>query len=304
MLRWRLFSPRLSEPPRSNDPRMIRFFAAHPTAANLLMAALVLLGLAFASSVKRETFPDIPTRSVEVRVPFPGATSEDVEEAICQRIEDAAEAIENREETRCEAREGVAVAVLVMHEGRDLDRFLDDIKTTVDAITDFPDAAEDPVVRQLGRSDFVAFVAVAGPLRPEGLKAYAERIKDDLLAIPGVAQVNIRGFSQRQVRIEVPAAAMRQFGLSIHDLADAVEAQSIKLPVGTVETRESTVLIRFDDERRRPRDFNGLVVVASESGAAIRLGDIAVITDRFEHEEDKAFFNGNRPFWDVALGWC
>ena len=273
---------------------MIRYFAAHPTAANLLMAALLLLGLAFASSIKRETFPDIPARSVEIRVPFPGAAAEDVEEAICRRIEDAAEGIENREETRCEAREGVAIAVLVMREGGDLDRFLDDIKTKVDAVADFPDAAEDPVVRQLGRSDFVAFVAVAGPLRPESLKAYAERMKDDLLAIPGVAQVNIRGFSQRQIRIEVPASSMRQFGLSIRDLADAVAAQSIKLPVGTVETRDSTVLIRFDDERRRPRDFDGLVVVASESGAAIRLGDIAVIADRFEHEEDKAFFNGQR----------
>ena len=149
-------------------------------------------------------------------------------------------------------------------------------------------------MRQLGRSDFVAFIAVAGPLRPEGLKAYAERMKDGLLAIPGVAQVTIRGFSQHQIRIEVPAATMRQFGLSLRDLADAVAAQSLKLPVGTVETRESTVLIRFDDERRRPRDFDGLVVVGSGSGAAIRLGDIATITDRFEREEDRAFFNGQR----------
>ncbi len=273
---------------------MIRFFAAHPTAANLLMVAFLVVGLAFAPSVKRETFPDIPARSVEVRVPFPGATAEDVEEAVCQRLEDAADGIDNRDETRCEAREGVAVATLVMREGRDLDRFLDDVKTEIDGIADFPDAAEAPVVRQLGRSDFVAFIAVAGPLRPVGLKSYAERMKNDLLAIPGVAQVTIRGFSQHQVRIEVPASTMRQFGLSLRDLADAVAAQSLKLPVGTVETRNSTVLIRFDDERRRPRDFDGLVVVASKSGAAIRLGDIATITDRFEREENQAYFNGQR----------
>ena len=273
---------------------MIRFFADHPTAANLMMVAFLVVGLAFAPTVKRETFPDIPARSVEVQVPFPGATALDVEEAVCQRIEDAADGIDNRDETRCEAREGLAKATLVMREGRDLDRFLDDVKSKVDAITDFPEAAEEPVVRQLGRSDFVAFIAVAGPLRPEGLKAYAERMKDDLLAMPGVAQVTIRGFSQHQVRIEVAASTMRQFGLSLRDLADAVAAQSLKLPVGTVETRESTVLIRFDDERRRPRDFDGLVVVGSESGAAIRLGDIATITDRFEREEDRAFFNGQR----------
>ena len=273
---------------------MIRFFADHPTAANLLMIGFLVVGFSFAPTVKRETFPDIPARSVEVRVPFSGATALDVEEAVCQRIEDAADGIDNRDETRCEAREGMAIATLVMREGRDQAQFLDDVKSKVDAITDFPEGAEEPVVRQLGRSDFVAFIAVAGPLRPEGLKAYAERMKDGLLAIPGVAQVTIRGFSQHQIRIEVPASTMRQFGLSLRDLADAVAAQSLKLPVGTVETRESTVLIRFDDERRRPRDFDGLVVVGSESGAAIRLGDIATITDRFEREEDRAFFNGQR----------
>ena len=273
---------------------MIRYFADHPTAANLLMVAFLLVGFAFAPSVKRETFPDIPARSVEVRVPFPGATALDVEESVCQRLEEAADGVDNRDETRCDAREGLAIATLVMREGRDLDRFLDDVKSNVDSITDFPDAAEPPVVRQLGRSDFVAFIAVAGPLRPEGLKAYAERVKDDLLTIPGVAHVTVRGFSQHQIRIEVPATTMRQFGLSLRDLSDAVAAQSFKLPVGTVETRESTVLIRFDDERRTPRDFDNLVVVASASGAAIRLGDIAAITDRFEREENRAFFNGQR----------
>ena len=273
---------------------MIRFFADHPTAANLLMVGFLMVGLAFAPSVKRETFPDIPARSVEVRIPFPGATAVDVEEAVCQRVEEAADGIDNREETRCDAREGMAIATLVMREGRDLAQFLDDVKSKVDAVTDLPEGAEDPVVRQLGRSDFVAFIAVAGPLRPEGLKAYAERMKDDLLAIPGVAQVTVRGFSQHQIRIEAPASTMRQFGLSLRDLADAVAAQSLKLPVGAIETRESTVLLRFDDERRRPRDFDDLVVVGSGSGAAIRLGDIAAITDRFEREESRAYFNGQR----------
>ncbi len=273
---------------------MIGFFAGHPTAANLLMLAFLMVGLAFTGTVKRETFPDIPADSIEVRVPFPGAVASEVEEAICLRIQDVADGIDNREETRCEAREGLAVAMLVMREGGDIDRFLNDVKAEVDGIQDFPKEAEAPVVRQLGRADFVASIAVAGPLQPDGLKAYAERMKDDLLAIPGVAQVRVQGFSQHQIRIEVPAPTMRQFGLSVGDLADAVAAQSLTLPAGAVETRDTTVLIRFDDERRTPRALEGLVVVASESGAVIRLGDIATITDRFEREEDKSFFNGQR----------
>ena len=273
---------------------MIGFFAGHPTAANLLMLAFLIVGLAFAGTVKRETFPDIPADSVEVRVPFPGAAALEVEDAVCLRIQDVADAIDGREETRCEAREGLAVATLVMREGGDIDRFLNDVKAEIDGIQDFPAEAEAPVVRQLGRRDFVASIAVAGPLQPAGLKAYAERMKDDLLAIPGVAQVHVQGFSQHQIRIEVPAPTMRRFGLSVGDLADAVAAQSLTLPAGTVETRDTTVLIRFDDERRTPRALEGLVVVASESGAVIRLGDIATITDRFERDGDKSFFNGQR----------
>ena len=130
---------------------MIRFFAGHPTAANLLMIAFILLGLVFAGTVKRETFPDIPSDAVEVRVPWPGASSTDVEQGICLKLEIAADGVDEREETRCEAREGVAVATLVMREGADLERFLDDVKTQVDGIQDFPADAEAPVVRQLGR---------------------------------------------------------------------------------------------------------------------------------------------------------
>ena len=273
---------------------MVRFFAGHPTAANLLMIGFILLGLVFAGTVKRETLPDIPADSVEVRVPWPGASAADVEQGICLQLEIAADSVDEREETRCEAREGVAVATLVMREGADLERFLEDVKSQVDGIQDFPADAEAPVVRQLGRVDLVASIAVAGPLQPEGLKAYAERMKDDLLAIPGVARVQLQGFSQRQIRIEVSASTMRQFGLSVRDLADAVERQSVTLPAGSVESRDSTVLIRFDDERRNPRTFEGLVVVASASGAVIRLGDIATITDRFERAEDKNLFNGRR----------
>ena len=147
---------------------MIGFFAGHPTAANLLMLAFLMVGLAFTGTVKRETFPDIPADSVEVRVPFPGAAALEVEEAICLRIQDVADAIDNREETRCEAREGLAVATLVMREGGDIDRFLNDVKTEIDGIQDFPAAAEAPVVRQLGRSGLCRLHCGGGTLAARG----------------------------------------------------------------------------------------------------------------------------------------
>lgn len=278
---------------------MIRYFAAHPTAANLLMAGLLIIGLVSTPNVKRETFPEIPADEVEIRTLYPGATAGEVEEAVCQRLEDAIDGIEGLKEMRCEAREGIAIAVAQMREGNDIVRFADDIKTDVDAIDDFPDDVDRPVVSQLGRTDFVASVAVAGPMAPPDLKAYAEQLKDRLSTIPGISKITIGGFSDHQIRIEVPARTLMQFGLSAEQLADIIERQSLSLPAGALDTHDDSLLIRFDDERRRVQEFEDLVVVSAASGAEIRLGDIATITDRFQDDEVKNLFNGQRAAYLV-----
>ena len=246
------------------------------------------------SSIKRETFPDIPSRNVEVLVVYPGASAEEAEEAICQRIEDAVENVQGISETRCDARENRATATLEMVEGGDLDLFFSDIKTEVEAIDGFPDEVEDPVVRQLGRTDFVAAVAVTGPMAPTDLKAYAEQLKDELLLTGAVSRVDIKGFSDRQIRIEIPAQILRQYGISVDDIAAAVARQSVDLPAGTIETSDTDVTVRFDDQRRNPLEFDRLIVVGAKTGGEVRLGDIATITDRFELAEDKVVFNGKR----------
>ena len=271
---------------------MIRYFADHPTAANLVMIAFIVGGLFAAPVLQRETFPRVQPSKVEVTVLNPGARTEDVEEAICQRIEDAIDGIDNVAEVTCEAREGRARAVAEMNEGANLDRFTTDVRTEVDAITDFPDQAEEPVVKQLGRTDFVASVAVTGAASKPDLKAYAEELKDRMLRYSGIPKVDIKGFSDHQIRIELSDAIARQYGISISDVANAIQRQSLDLPSGSIQTSDQDVLIRFADERKTPDDFRDVVVVADAGGGQIRLGDIARITDRFDLDEDKVLFNG------------
>jgi multidrug efflux pump subunit AcrB len=129
---------------------MIRFFAGHPTAANLLMIALIAIGLFALPGLLRETMPDYASTEVEVRVIYPGASAEDVEEAVCGRIEDAVDGIDGVAELRSEAREGIGIVVAEMRDGYGLERFLNEVKREVDAIDDFPDLAEPPIVQELG----------------------------------------------------------------------------------------------------------------------------------------------------------
>jgi multidrug efflux pump subunit AcrB len=273
---------------------MIRFFAGHPTAANLLMALLMISGIMALPMLKRETFPDFTRDAVRVDVVYPGASAETVEEALCQRIEDAVEGLTNLDEVRCDAREGLASATIEMLEKGDLNRFIADVKTEIDAITDFPDLAEDPTISEINRTDIVVSVAITGPMAEPDLKVYAEAVKERLIRLPVVSQVVLLGFSTRQIRIEPDLVKLRQYGLSVAAIADAVERQSLDLPSGSVETGERDLLIRFADERRSPRAFEDLVILGGATGAELRLGQIARITDRFELDEERTLFNGRR----------
>jgi HAE1 family hydrophobic/amphiphilic exporter-1 len=273
---------------------MIAWFARHQTAANLLMAAIMILGLATLPDLLRETFPEIQNDKVQVRVLYRGATPQEVEDAVCRRLEDALEGITDLDEMRCEAQEGMGTATAVMNEGADMMRFLDDVKSEVDAIDDFPDQTEKPVITEIGRTERVISVAVTGPDDPVVLKAYAEDLKARMLATSDVADVTVSGFSDHHLRIEVPAWRLRQYGLSTTDVANAVNRQSVGSPAGRLEGGQEDLLLRFDDQRKTVEAFRDLVVISGKTGASIKLGDIAEITDRFDRDEDKVYFNGQR----------
>ncbi|MCP4118805.1 MAG: efflux RND transporter permease subunit [Desulfobacteraceae bacterium] len=273
---------------------MIRFFAKHPTAANLLMIIILALGVLSIASLRRETFPDFSEDKVEITVVYPGATTEDVEDAVCRRIEDAVDSVNYVEEITAEAREGRGRVVVEMEPGADIRTFLADIKTEVDAIDDFPERTEEPVVRELNRTDQVISIAVSGPMSLADLKTYCEDLKDRLKRDTGISLVAVNGFSDRQIRIEIPAGVAMQYGISMADIAAAIKRQSVDLPAGAVETRDQDILVRFTDERKTPLEFHDLVVVASETGGEIHLGEIARIRDLFELGEEAYFFNGKR----------
>ncbi len=254
----------------------------------------MILGLTALPGLQRETLPEIQNDKVQIQLIYRGATAEDVEDAVCRRLEDAIEGITDLDELRCESREGVGTATAVMREGADMMRFLDDVKSEVDAIDDFPDQVEPPVITELGRTEPVISLAVTGPQNPVDLKAYAEDLKDRILADTEVAEVSVVGFSDHHIRIEVPAWRLRQYGLSAQDIADVVGWQSLGSPAGRLEGGAEDLLLRFDDQRKRAEDFRDLVVISGGRGASIRLGEIATITDRFDRDEDKILFDGKR----------
>ena len=271
---------------------MIRFFATHPTISNLLMILLLLSGLAVGPKLLRETFPRKDPSRVEVTVPYPGARPEDVETAICERIENALDAVTGIDRHSCEAREGLARAEVRMLEGGDFQTFVADVKSEVEAISDFPDRAEDVRVRALGLTDFVASVSITGPKSRVDLKDYAEDVRTRMLRWGGIPIVTVKGFSTRELRVGLNTVALQKYGFSVADVARTIQGGSLDLPSGTLETDGETLLVRVTEERRDVESLSNLIIRSAANGGQVRLGEVAEISERFALDDDRITFDG------------
>ncbi|MEO0972969.1 MAG: efflux RND transporter permease subunit [Pseudomonadota bacterium] len=273
---------------------MIRFFAAHPTAANIMMFAILLLGLAALPSLNKETFPEVEQYEVQVSVAYPGASASDVEEGICNRLEDSTDGISYLKERRCEARDNTGSLTLEMHEHGDLQQFLDDVNSAVDAITELPEEAEEPTVVELGRTALVATLAITADLPQPELKALAEYYRLQLLGLPEVSIVDVAGFSTHELSVRVNADTLRSYKLSVQDVVNAIQQEALDLPAGEVDAASRTYQIRVENQRRTVDELSDLVILSDEKGGLLRLGDIATVVDTFSDSEVRAELDG-RP---------
>ena len=206
---------------------MIRYFTGHPTAANVLMAVILMLGLVALPQLQRDTFPLTPITEVEIRIAYAGATPAEVEDVLCQRLEDALDSITGLREMRCDARENLAITTVQMVEGGDIDTFYNDAKSQVEAMTGLPEKVEKASIVKLERTATVADIAITGAMAPQGLKAYAETVKERLKRDRRIAQVRVLGFSGQSLLIELSAATLQRFGLTLGDIRSAIERQNI-----------------------------------------------------------------------------
>lgn len=273
---------------------MIRYFAQHPTAANLLMIALMVLGLITLPKLQRDTFPTTAPQEVEVRIQYRGASPLDVEEAICARSEDVLDTVMNLIEVRCDSRENLAIITAKMVEGSDMTAFFNDVKANIESINSFPDNVEKPSIEILERVAVVAGVMITSDMSDMDLYAYAEKVKARIQKDRRIAQVRILGFSDQDIVIEIPEFTLQKYGLGLSDFKTAIERQSVNLPAGTLESTSGDVLVRFDALKKTVADFRDVIVIAADNGATVRLGDIAKVSRVFDNTSTRIEFNERR----------
>ena len=271
--------------------RAIGWLARNPVAANLLMLLIVASGLTGAAAVTEEVFPELDLRRISVQVPYLGAAPEEVESGVVVRIEEAVQNIDGVQQIVSTASEGAASVTVELETGADAQRVLDEVTNNVQAITTFPVETEEPIIRELVTRSQVTDIAIAGATDVASLKSIAETVRDGLVALPEVGQVDIVSVPPYEISIEVSEVALRRHQLTFDQVANAIRRSSLDLPGGSVRTERGEILLRTIGQAYRGADYENLVLWTRPDGSRLLLGDVAAVVDGFAETDQRARFD-------------
>ena len=274
------------------DRGPLAWFAGHHVAANLLMVGILVSGAMSLFQTKLEVFPEFDTDTINIQVPYRGATPAEAEEGVCIRVEEAIASVEGIKRIRSAAMEGMGSVTVELHENADDQEVLDDVKAAVDRIETFPAETEKPIVAMADTRRRVITIAVHGDASEKTLKALAEHIRDDLTAGEGISQADVSGVRNYEISIEVSEESLRRYGLSFQQVANAIRLSSLDLPGGAVKTTGGEILLRTKGQMYHGEEFENITVITRSDGTRLLLKDIATIIDGFEDSDTASRFDG------------
>lgn len=272
--------------------RAIEWFARNPVAANLLLVMILAGGVLSLFTIKKEVFPEFNADTISVSVVYLGAAPEEVEEGVCVRVEEALQGLEGIKRLRSTASENVGRVLIEVEQGADTRKVLDEVKARVDAISTFPEQTEQPVIQELLFRSQVINVAVSGDADERTLKHLGERVRDEILDLPGISQVELTNVRPYEISIEVSETTLRRYNLSFDEVVQAVRRSSLDLPGGSIKTDGGEILFRTKGQAYRGKQFEDIVLRSFPDGTRLKLGEVANIVDGFEDTDQSARFDG------------
>lgn len=274
--------------------------ARHAIAANLLMTILLAGGLWSAFQIQKEVFPQFQLDIVSVSVGYPGAAPSEVESGILQPIEEAVRGLEGIRELSARASEGRGRVEIELVAGAERMKAFQDIDQAIAQVRTFPEEADEPEVRLRERQREAMELGLYGDVDVWTLRKLAERLRDRLLSDPGITQVELDNVPDYVTHVEISADSLRQYELSLPEVARIIAQSSQDVPAGAVRTFDGEILLRLQERKVWADEFAEIDLIANADGAALTLGEIATIRDGFEEGNFHARFNG-QPSAEIVI---
>jgi hydrophobe/amphiphile efflux-1 (HAE1) family protein len=238
--------------------------------------------------------PDVDFPVVNVSITYEGASPEIIETDIVDIVEDAVTSAEGVREVTSTSRQGQANVTVEFDLNRNIDAALQDVQTRVaQAARRMPREIDPPVITKNNPEDQpIMRLSLAGDRPPTWMADYVQNVlRPQFQTVPGVGEVSLQGYRERNVRVWIDAVRLEAQGLTIQDVIRAIQREHLEVPAGRIETPEREMNVRAEGEALDLEAFRNLVVSYSD-GAPVRLENVAVVEDGLEDRRRVARSNG------------
>ena len=268
------------------------FGVRKPVPVNLLWMAIVVAGVIFGVTLRREFFPEVNPDQAFITMPYPGASPEEVEEGLVLKVEDKLAQLDEIDDMFTTISEGGGGISIEFREGINISKALDEVERAVDQVIDLPPESEKMQVQLFEPRLPVIRVNLFGTADEDAMKRAIRGVRDDLRELPGMGEVTVAGIRNYEIRIDVQREAMLRQGLSLPAISDAIRAWMTEVPGGTVKTTTGNVKVRTMGVQERAAAISSIVLRADASGSTIRVSDVATVRETFIDESLITRFNG------------
>ncbi|MEM1136164.1 MAG: efflux RND transporter permease subunit [Bacteroidota bacterium] len=272
--------------------KLISFLAQKPRTVDIFVGLIILVGLMTLSQIRSNFLPPEPENFISISVVYRGASPQEVEEEVVNKIEDNLEGLKGIDRVTSVSKESFANVRVEMLENADPNEVLQDINNAVDRITTFPRGMDTPVIIKEEILNYTMTIGLMGDVSLSTLKDHAKYMKDDLLTSPNLSQIFLSGYPEEEIEVRLRENDLRAFELTFDEVSNAIRSTNLKASGGEVETGSQKILIRLDNREYYAKGLLNTVVKATPDGKIIRLKDVAEVDNIFADKPERTYVNG------------
>ncbi len=273
--------------------KLAKISIKRPSLVIVLFIILILGGILGYTSMGYELIPKFDVNVITVSTIYPGASPAEVETSVTKDIEDAVSSIENIKKIESKSFESLSLVLVTLNNGADVDQALNEAQRKINAIlADLPDDVKTPSLLKFSLSDLPVITAAATSSL-SGTAFYDlldKKIRPAISQVKGVAQVNLIGGQEREIRVNLDRDKLEVYGLSILQVQQAIQSSNLNFPTGKLKSRENAITIRLSGKFQSIEELANLVI-SSKNGSSIRLKDVSNVVDAQKEVEKIARVN-------------
>ncbi|MGR5276127.1 efflux RND transporter permease subunit [Vibrio rotiferianus] len=272
----------------------LEYFARRSFLARIMTILVLMVGAGSLSIINLQEYPDVAFAEVEITTLYPGASAQDIELNITNKIEKELKSVEGMKKYNSKSFDGQSYINIELDESYDIDKTVRDIQKAVDRVQGLPkDITNPPLVEQKSTSslEVMTFGVVTSQSNAE-LQKYSRDLEKRLRGVAGVGKVSMSGFTEREFWIEVDPTKVARYQMTIDEVINAINTRNLSLSGGVVESWSSEQRVVTLNQVASTSELADSIIKVLPSGEMVRLHDLATVSDSFEKATKLGMVNG------------